>query len=817
MKYRPKDCMMCGGKAKPIFQEGGCFDAIGNPIPCAGQQLQDNKIPGYSFTRSIDTQDRLMLEAQRLKQMNTADPALTTRIQQEGTNGYTVNPIHKKNNGEWAINKDSKIDPFKVGLGVQSVTTGLSWLSGVMDRRRQNRYLRSNLSTLGSIEAQPFENFQPNPYNTYAKLGGNIKKHMYTNDAHNNAIDETNARMQMGGSIVDYLNEQGQQSSFKSRKQRFIEKYGTEERYRGTAQQNLRLLDQLKHPSVEVAEATEVNNQPQSDQQRVFRPRQQSITQPVRQKKQTITENTPLVVADGKRHDVTPVFNDATDRFNYLKLLKQTGEDLGKTTTDEGLALINPFSDKSGYCINNVTGVMEKCGIKYSNPQMNSRYIGNAKFIGNVQNKMEDFYQASSPKVGDHVIYSHDKTPGAHSKVIYDEYVKDGKKMFKLLTGSTKQGVDSQDISEEDIVKAMHGDHAAARGYDRINIFRPGYALDKQKLEDQRSNQETKELINFETGQTSNFKYKVRDDYKGDVTKGMEKFMDYANNEENVNQLVKNFGVSKAEVHDELLNVMGELMVENKGRKAPVTGVGLGTLAENLYERTFKPKDKSIGPGQIRFDNLDESLKKMYNIKKPKDLYDWDKVIPLMAAMNIRNRQWMKNQGENLSDKLIGIPGVSANNIKGGVGRWTPYAYNGLPNIERTLARESKAEQKASQSSQWRMGENSRKPTSFKYDEWETKEYIDRNIGERALLNEHGSYPDKVFHAANEIIERTSPTFMDEKGLQPAVVKSNITEVLFKASAEGNRELVNKIYKNYPDMKRKHPGLKKGGRFKYVL
>jgi hypothetical protein len=195
--YSRKKCLKCGGK--PKMQQGGCFDAIGNPIPCEGQQLHE-KNPGYTFTRSSSETDRLMLEAQRLKMLNGADPALTTPIQEEGESSpYNIDPIRQKNNGDWRIDNNKKVDPFQLGLGLQGVTTGLSWLSGIMDRRRQNRYLRGNLSTLGRIESQPVDNFQPNPYNLYAKLGGNIKKYMYTNDSHNTAIDETAGRMQFGG------------------------------------------------------------------------------------------------------------------------------------------------------------------------------------------------------------------------------------------------------------------------------------------------------------------------------------------------------------------------------------------------------------------------------------------------------------------------------------------------------------------------------------------------------------------------------------------------------------------------------------------
>ena len=46
---------------------------------------------------------------------------------------------------------------------------------------------------------------------------------------------------------------------------------------------------------------------------------------------------------------------------------------------------------------------------------------------------------------------------------------------------------------------------------------------------------------------------------------------------------------SPKEIHEALLRVYGELMQENKGRMAPITGVSPRTAAENAFERVFKP------------------------------------------------------------------------------------------------------------------------------------------------------------------------------------------------------------------------------------
>jgi len=205
----------------------------------------------------------------------------------------------------------------------------------------------------------------------------------------------------------------------------------------------------------------------------------------------------------------------------------------------------------------------------------------------------------------------------------------------------------------------------------------------------------------------------------------MKKFTEWANNPDNINTLVKAMGVSKNVVHDELLNTFGELGQENKWEDRTFGG---DWGIENTYEKIFKPKSKSIGPGQIKFNDIAPDLKEKFGINKPKDLYDWDKVIPLMTAMNIRNRQWMERKDEDLSKYLIGKPGVAAEDLKYGVGRWTPYMYRGSLKIPTTR--------------------------------------------EEAKLMEEGSYADKIFHNIDNNLERTLLNPEGAQDLQPVEIIS---------------------------------------------
>lgn len=192
---KKKKCMDCGGK----MQQGGCFDPIGNPIPCEDQQLQGAPSMAWQRPESmIPVNPNLPV-----------DPALTIPMQEQGDMaGYDIDPIRQRNNGDWVIDQPKKIDPFKALLGITGAKAGLSWLSGVIDRRRQRRYMQNQYSTLGQIDPIPVSNFQPTPYNLYARYGGSLKRYVkhahppYTNKAENAGFSMDDPLMKAGGKWI---------------------------------------------------------------------------------------------------------------------------------------------------------------------------------------------------------------------------------------------------------------------------------------------------------------------------------------------------------------------------------------------------------------------------------------------------------------------------------------------------------------------------------------------------------------------------------------------------------------------------------------
>lgn len=78
-----------------------------------------------------------------------------------------------------AAKKTKKDDIYttlmNISLGSKAARTGLGWLSGMVDRNRQNQFDYEQQSALGQMNPIPVNQFQPNPYSLYAKYGGSLK------------------------------------------------------------------------------------------------------------------------------------------------------------------------------------------------------------------------------------------------------------------------------------------------------------------------------------------------------------------------------------------------------------------------------------------------------------------------------------------------------------------------------------------------------------------------------------------------------------------------------------------------------------------
>ena len=276
--------------------------------------------------------------------------------------------------------------------------------------------------------------------------------------------------------------------------------------------------------------------------------------------------------------------------------------------------------------------------------------------------------------------------------------------------------------------------------------------------------EERKKMLDWEKEHGVKYEYGIRKDspYYEKQTPVMKKFIDWANNDENIQKLAEKTGFNKSIIHDELLNTFGELGAENKWsmHREGLNKSNLENTFEELLVAFGGGKKYSVGPGQIKFSTLSDDLKGKFEIKSPKDLYKLDKVIPLMTAINLQNRKWMQNKGEDLSSYLTGESGVGANDLKYGVGRWTPYMYRGsLKNPIKYVED---------------MGREAIDPYNYSMDYEAYKDFLNSDaykqmVRDEQKLFEKGSYADKVYRNIDENLERK---LIKEEDLAPVEVIS---------------------------------------------
>jgi len=488
------------------------------------------------------------------------------------------------------------------------------------------------------------------------------------------------------------------------------------------------------------------------------------------------TKKTKASAQDGKTMPKA-YWASNNEREAYRNRLKEIGKRALQEGSDENFLIETPYHklDDGNNCINGVCGLNTAAGLAYSNPIDKDRYLGNTKFSDAVREGKEDYYQVSGNfQVGDHIQYLNEKGAPHHSKMIYDITTNDkGDKEYHVIHNSGGKTFTENIYSEADMKDMLSGKMPlTASYYSKINVYRPGYTLDKPLIDKERADKtspearealaQRKELQDWDATHNPGFEYSIRpeSEYYKDQPEGMKKFINFANDDAKVTELAKKLNVGKDIVHDQLLNTFGELGQENKWADRWFGGTG---GIENTIEKLFSPGNMSIGPGQIKFKTLDPELKENFGIKKASDLHDIEKVIPLMTAINVKNKQYMERQEEDLSTKLIGKPGTSADEIKYGVDRWVPYMYRGSLSDPVKSARK-KAEANANE---YRMSTKDR------------KDYINKYVQEHSDFNnfktfDEGSYADRVYNLIDQNLQRTMPAknFEQYNELMPVTVKA---------------------------------------------
>lgn len=68
-------------------------------------------------------------------------------------------------------------NPWDPSVLLRGASTAASFVGGILERGRQNKYMQEQMSQLAQRQPMPNEYFQPNPYNLYAKYGGKLSKY----------------------------------------------------------------------------------------------------------------------------------------------------------------------------------------------------------------------------------------------------------------------------------------------------------------------------------------------------------------------------------------------------------------------------------------------------------------------------------------------------------------------------------------------------------------------------------------------------------------------------------------------------------------
>lgn len=184
--------MKCGGK--PKLQGGGSEFKI--------DLSYMNNAP--SDEEMLDAPD---MSYQQPQYANTIEEGIAKGII-EAPEGRDAMEYYKSVSSHKPKEKKDKFDPYWLYRGFKN---GMSWLSGMVERGRQNRYDWMQQTALGQMNPMPTDDFQPtpmnmyaqeggliNPYLTYMKSGGNLKTIIKDYNKFSN-----DAQMDMGDGKVD--------------------------------------------------------------------------------------------------------------------------------------------------------------------------------------------------------------------------------------------------------------------------------------------------------------------------------------------------------------------------------------------------------------------------------------------------------------------------------------------------------------------------------------------------------------------------------------------------------------------------------------
>lgn len=176
--YNPEELLE---NARPSFNPQNLFRSQAIPassqplaIRMKGGYLQSGGFPGLSYPDPVDASP---FPEEKRREIDRIQEGINKGII-EGRYGENPQAYYDMVNSPVPQPQmRNNMTPQQLGITLQGLRTGLGYLSGAVERRRQNQNDYDTQTALGQMNAMPSTDFQPNPYSLYAKYGGKLKNY----------------------------------------------------------------------------------------------------------------------------------------------------------------------------------------------------------------------------------------------------------------------------------------------------------------------------------------------------------------------------------------------------------------------------------------------------------------------------------------------------------------------------------------------------------------------------------------------------------------------------------------------------------------
>jgi hypothetical protein len=318
-------------------------------------------------------------------------------------------------------------------------------------------------------------------------------------------------------------------------------------------------------------------------------------------------------------------------------------------------------------CINGICSLVQKGGLTFSNPQTNDkRYISNIQFSDAVKKDKEDWYKLSNYGLKDYtsgdIVQFKDNTNKVphHAELIR----KNSDNTYTLIDNGGGQDWRETSYTKESLDNLMNSD--------MIQVMRPGYKNDYDYLMKlKQSNKSQVNNISVKYNDNLKYAYIYRTSQEEDalneearkkniayvpIPKNKNKYSEVVfnklNDESYIKNIAKTYNISNQDAQDIIKYSYGIIKQEtNFSPRSSPEGA-----AEYLLSK-FRPKtdlnkkyeiDPSSGYAQIKFNNLTSDQKIKYNIRKPEDLYDYNKSQAILEDIVAKNYKYILNNFDKI-------------------------------------------------------------------------------------------------------------------------------------------------------------------------